>query len=176
MVPLLHSQTSRPVVSATNQSTVSSPAVVPCPPPIYHQKPSTSGTQSFSTPTTHEQLDILVGVFPNTPLDQLKFLLDLRDGNADVVSDLFIDGLMLSRLVGVLKSALINSGDVRRLTVDGENPDVLAESAVTFYKGRRFNQHAEVRISICNQPAVDTGGVRRLFFFIFVNLKFSAAV
>jgi len=54
-----------------------------------------------------------------------------------VVSNFFLEGLSLSRLVGFLKLACIDSSDVRRLQIDQydeEDLESLAEEAIAFYK------------------------------------------
>ena len=38
---------------------------------------------------------------------------------------------------------------------------LLVESIFAFYKGPRFDCHCELRIALREQPAIDTGGVRR---------------
>ena len=38
------------------------------------------------------------------------------------------------------------------------------EELFSFYKSNRYNPYAVVQISIEDQPAVDTGGIRRQFY------------
>ena len=47
-----------------------------------------------------------------------------------------------------------------------DDDDDWMEAAFTFYKNKRFDKTAGVRISIRGQPAVDTGGIRRQFFSV----------
>ena len=105
-------------------------------------------------------------VLPDIPPAQLKFLLEINS-DGDAISDLFFEGLSLPCLLHFLKSAIIDICDVRRIRIEDyeeEDPESLAETAIAFYKGCRFSPNAEVRITIHNQAAVDTGGVRRQFF------------
>ena len=55
--------------------------------------------------------------------------------------------------------------DSPRIKLDGDDDiDDWVSAAMAYYKSPQFDRHAELRISLRGQPAVDTGGVRRQFF------------
>ncbi len=117
-----------------------------------------------------DQIDVLTRVLPGVPKNSLKFLLDISSGDANQVSNLFLEdggGLSMSCLVEFMRSSLLLDGVVRRLILDeydDQQPDSLTQEAIAFYKGSRFDQRCEIRIRINDQPVVDTGGARRQFF------------
>ena len=114
--------------------------------------------------TNQVSLEAISDALPGVPVPQLKFLLDLHSNDASIVTNLVLEGLTLPSVVKMLKVAYLDEYDVRRLVMDEYGDfDRLAEEAIAFYKGSKFSPHAEVRICIENQPAVDAGGVRRQF-------------
>ena len=60
-----------------------------------------------------------------------------------------------------LKSVNV-TGQLCKLTV--EQDDILSD-AVAFYKNPSFDPARPLRVSFRGQPAIDTGGVLRVFFF-----------
>ncbi len=140
---------------------------------------ATAVASSSAAPMICEQIDVLTGVLPGVSNNCLKFLLDVSNGDANQVSNLFLDdeGLSLSCLVHFMKSSLLFDGVVRRLILDEydeHNPHFLTQHALAFYKDSRFDPRCEVRIRISDQPVVDTGGARRQFFNdVFTNIATS---
>ena len=55
------------------------------------------------------------------------------------------------------------SGRAKKLKISDEED--LVEEALVYYKHPSFNPLLPVRIAFENQPAVDTGGVTRQFFY-----------
>ena len=117
--------------------------------------PSSCNASSNAVRTQNQQFDF--------PPAQLKFLLEINQDNADAVGDALLEDLSLPFLHRALKSFFIDIYNVRRLQLEEYgDPGRLAEEAILFYKSIRFSRHAEVCISIADQPAVDAG-VRRQF-------------
>lgn len=125
-----------------------------------------------------QRLEVLTEAHPDVPAAQLKYLLEISKGDANAVSDLFLQGLTLQSLVNFLKTACFPMQSVNRLTIDEYgNPESLTQEAIAFYKGSRFSPSAEICISIGNQPVVDTGGVRRQFFCnVFTHISTSTSL
>ncbi len=157
---------------------------VPSPTPTDNRSWFTATTvaSSSSVPVigAGDQIDVLTTVLPGVPKNSLKFLLDISSGDANQVSNLFLEdggGLSLSCLVEFMRSSLLLDGVVRRLILDeydDQQPDSLTQEAIAFYKGSRFDQRCEIRIRINDQPVVDTGGARRQFFNdVFANIATS---
>ncbi len=129
--------------------------------------PSNSNNNS-SAQNNNTVLCELIKVLPDVSSDKLQYILDLCGDDADTVSNLFFDGpgLSLSPLLKLMKRSLLY-GDVTRVTIEENDMDqleLLTDSAFAFYKVTHFDPTAEVRVRIQNQPAVDTGGVRRQYF------------
>ena len=103
-------------------------------------------------------------MLPHVPHAQLKFLLEITQNNSDAVINYILEGLSPSCMVSLLKDFYIEECNVRKLTLE-EYGDIaiLAEEAIAFYKSSKFSPHAEIRISIEDQPVVDVGGVRKQF-------------
>ena len=91
---------------------------------------------------------------------QLKFL--LQSTNNDV--ELFLEDLSLSCTISILKTYNLHECESRRLILERYGSSCeLAQEAVAYYKSSKFNLHAELRVCIEDQPAVDVGGVRKQF-------------
>ena len=53
------------------------------------------------------------------------------------------------------------TGEVKKLKVD---PEDIINDALAFYKSPGFDPECPIRVYFSNQPAIDTGGVRRQFY------------
>ena len=109
----------------------------------------------------------MIEMFPHLSEDQLKFLVDLSANSFSCAIDCALDGPSLESLrslaVRQLNVPLEESPRIR-LDIDDSDQDWV-EAALAFYKQNKFNKQARVRITIRGQPGIDTGGVRRQFFF-----------
>lgn len=56
--------------------------------------------------------------------------------------------------------------DSPRLRIEGDDEaDEWVDAAISFYKAGKFDPQAQLRVYMRGQPGVDTGGLRRQFFF-----------
>lgn len=119
------------------------------------------GTENM---TFQDSLESLSDVLPDVPSIQLKYMLEICDNDPDSVYNYLKGGLSLPCMVKLLRSCYIDEDNVKKIILEeyGE-PSLLAEEAIAFYKSTKFSPHAELRISIQNQPPVDVGGVRKQF-------------
>ena len=72
------------------------------------------------------------------------------------------EGPTIESIISFLRS-LVLTNDSRLVRIDeedDENAESRAQATIAYYKGGRFDPHAEVRIKK-HCPAIDTGGVRR---------------
>lgn len=127
---------------------------------------SASSTYQKQGHTSQHDVEVLACVLPDVPRAQLKFLLEISNGDSDAVINYILEGLSPSCLVKLLKDFYIEECNVRKVTLE-EYGDIaiLAEEAIAFNK----SPHAELRISIEDQPAVDVGGVRKQFMSDVLN-------
>ena len=89
-----------------------------------------------------------------------------------------LEGVSLDKLLELLKSCHIVEGQSRRLVLEEyhEDPRLLVEEAVAFYKSSKFCPSAELRVVIEDQPPYDVGGVRRQFYYCTVHVQDYATV
>jgi hypothetical protein len=59
------------------------------------------------------------------------------------------------------------NGRIHRLTVSEET---VLDDALAYYKNPDFDERCQLRITFENQPAVDTGGLRRHFYSMVFNV------
>ena len=135
------------------------------PEPVFEQQHSRkciSGGPSDAT--SQEKLHAIAVILPDTPLQQVKFLLEVHHDDTNAVMNLLLEGLSIVSLLESLKSCFIDECSARKLVIDEyDNSARLAEEAIAFYKSNKFSPYAELRVTIENQIAVDAGGVRRQF-------------
>lgn len=73
----------------------------------------------------------------------------------------------MESLRSLLCASIITERESPRIRLDSDDEEIdWVEAALSFYKQDKFSSKAGVRISIRNQPAIDTGGVRRQFFSV----------
>lgn len=106
-------------------------------PTTYGDQPGTSTADPMLD--TKDQIDVLTSVLPGVPVNKLKFLLDISRGDANQVSNLFLEGggLSLSCMLQFMKSSPLCGDTVRKLTIDKydeHQPDALTQEAFAFYK------------------------------------------
>lgn len=63
----------------------------------------------------------------------------------------------------MLKPLLVKLAAKPRVKIDVD-PDDLVSDAVLLYKGPRFQPHQPLRVDYTDQPALDSGGVKRQFY------------
>ena len=126
-----------------------------------------SDNESMPSCSLHDNLEdktaVLLGMFPDMSVLQLKYLLELTKGNSNVVCDILLEGLTVSNIMHLWKHS-IASHEVKRISLGAYNPEHAAEELLSFYKSSKLNPFTVVRISIGNQPVIDTGGVRRQLY------------
>lgn len=130
-----------------------------------HREPENHGLSGLRYAAARDPLETVASVVPDVPRAQLKFLLQLSDGDCNAVSNyIFEGGLKLSSLLTLLRDFHLEESHVRRINLQeyGDSA-VLAEEAIAFYKSGKFSPHAEIRIVIGDQPPHDVGGVRKQF-------------
>lgn len=116
---------------------------------------------SCSFNNSDEKADMLISIFPSMSAGQIKFLLELTKGDCDMVSNILLEGISAENLINLWKQG---GGEIRRIRVETYRDEDTLEELLAFYKSSRFNPHSIVRISIEDQPAIDTGGIRRQFY------------
>ena len=109
----------------------------------------------------------LTELFPCNTNEQLMCIYNLSGFSLSKCLDCFIEGPSFESIRSVAVSQItVPLEESPRIRVDvDDDEDEWTEAAIAFYKQKKFNKSAGVRISICGQPAVDVGGVRRQFFF-----------
>ena len=122
---------------------------------------------SVSSKILDEKLSFLINVFPDMSTEQIMFLLKLVKGDPNAVCNILLEGersaqslIRLWKQTGMWKQDI----EVRRIRVETYKAEETLEELFSFYKSNRYNPYAVVRISIEDQPAVDTGGIRRQFY------------
>lgn len=116
---------------------------------------------SCSSNGIEEKTEMLLSMFPNMSLIQIKFLLDVSKGDCNAVCNILLEGLTAASIINFWKQS---SGEVRRICLETYKAEHALEELLAFYKSNRFTPNAIVRVSIADQPAIDTGGVRRQFY------------
>ena len=136
---------------------------------------SSDGEAPPALKITHEKVDTsrdlaaLVEMFPQEPKHNLEYIYDLSNHNFSSTCDHILDGISIDTLqsLAVGHHVFISLSESPRIILDGDDEaEDWVHSAVSFYKFSKFNPNAQVRISIRKQPGVDTGGIRRQFFYI----------
>ena len=103
----------------------------------------------------------------------LKFLYELTSGDITKTCDCILNGPSFESLVSLITP--ITDIDSRlQIDEDDQVGDNLAECLLAFYKGPKYNPKHALRVCLSDQPAIDTGGVRRqVFSQVFERLAFS---
>ena len=137
--------------------------------------PSTSSEGSPALVIIHEKRDMsqdipkLVEMFPTTSLQQLEFVYELSCKNVDCACERLLEGPTLECLQSLAfkHDLFIPLSESPHIILDvDDEPEDWVHSAVSFYKSEKFNRNAQLRVSIRKQPGIDTGGIRRQFFYI----------
>lgn len=144
-----------------------------------NNEPSTSNeSQREGSPALiiiHEKRDMsqdvpkLVEMFPQMSLQQLAFVYELSCKNFDRVCECLLEGPTLECLQSLAfrHDLFIPLSESPRIILDRDDePEDWVHSAVSFYKSDKFNRNAQLRLSIRKQPGIDTGGIRRQFFYV----------
>ena len=118
-------------------------------------------SSSFSSINRDEKVATLMSMFPSMTAGKIKFLLDIAKGDSNVVCDVLLEGITSGNLIGLLKET---DGEVKRIRVATYRNEDTLDELLALYKMDNFNPSAILRISVTDQPAIDTGGVRRQFF------------
>ena len=108
-----------------------------------------------------DKAEMLLSMFPTMPLLQLKHLLELAKGDTNAVCDLLLEGLTVQSLFDFWKYPSLA---VKRIVLESYNPECAAEELLALYKSNKLSPFTVVRVVIENQPAIDTGGVRRQLY------------
>ena len=110
----------------------------------------------------------IVAMFPNMSQSGLKYLYELSNYSLTHTLDCILEGPSLASLRNLATSEIsISPAESPHIRLDNsDDEDDWTDAAIAFYKHSKFNNKAGVRISIRGQPAVDTGGIRRQFFFL----------
>ena len=114
--------------------------------------------------TSVDDMSRLTELFPCNTIEQLMCICNLSGFS---LSKYFIEGPSFESIRSVAISQItvpLEESPCIRVDAD-DDEDEWTEAAIAFYKQKKFNKSAGVRISIRGQPAVDVGGVRRQFFF-----------
>ena len=141
---------------STSITNVKSPTLI-----ISDSQPCSSSTGADSFDTDFPKL---LDLFPNMSKDQLQFVYQ-QCMSFDHAVEILLVGPTLNSLRGLTMKFNTEGCPKIRLDANDDDDDWM-EAALAFYKCRTFDKKASVRISIRNQPAVDTGGIRRQFFFV----------
>ena len=119
----------------------------------------------------------LVQMFPTTSESVTRYIYDLSRGDLACAADCILSGPCFETLIALISSVVLTGdGEGRKLKIDDneQEGDDLAECVLAFYKGPRYDPHCGIRVSLCGQPAIDTGGVRRqVYSQVFERVAFS---
>ena len=117
--------------------------------------------------TSVDDMSRLTEMFPCNTVEQLMCIYNLSGFSLSKCLECFIQGPSFESVRSVAVSQIaVPLEESPRIRVDvDDDEDEWTEAAIAFYKQKKFNKSAGVRISIRGQPAVDVGGVRRQFFF-----------
>ena len=117
--------------------------------------------------TSVDDMSRLTELFPCNTIEQLMCIYNLSGFSLSKCLECFIEGPSFESIRSVAISQItVPLEESPRIRVDADDDeDEWTEAAIAFYKQKKFNKSAGVRISIRGQPAVDVGGVRRQFFF-----------
>lgn len=126
--------------------------------------PAFSITYEKFTPT--EDIQMLCQKFSCLSLETIEKLYNLSEQSYKLTHDALNAGPTLSSLLHLahgtfIKKELIDAPKIR-YDKDDEPSDYL-DSVLAFYKGKKFDRNAMIRVQVRGEPVVDEGGVRRQF-------------
>jgi len=98
-------------------------------------------------------------MFSNMTHDAINLIYNFLSKDADVTMNMLLD-LSAEKILDLIRKNRM-TGAVAKLKVD---EDDIFNDAMVYYKDICFDPTKPLRVSINDQPAVDTGGIRRQFF------------
>lgn len=107
----------------------------------------------------------LEDMFPLYNKEQLEFIYELNGKKISSTMDCLLDGINAECICSLLARSVFTSEDIGHIRVNSNEEDWV-EAALCHYKRKDFDPSAKLRVTITNEPAVDTGGVRRQFFSV----------
>ena len=116
-------------------------------------------------------------MFPNESEDCLRYVFNVSNGDLTLASDCILSGPSIETLVSLIRSVVItNENEGRKLQIgeDEKEGETLVSFIFSYYKGPRFDPQSGLRMSVGDEPAIDTGGVQRqVFSEVFKTVAFS---
>lgn len=110
----------------------------------------------------------LYEMFPNLPKAAIDMIYRLSSRNYTVTVNCLLD-FSPEIILSMMHKFYMTKPSIK-VMVEEEN---MLEGALAFYKNNTFDPRRPLHISLIDQPAVDTGGVRQHFFHeIFEHLAF----
>ena len=128
---------------------------------MYSSESSLSGIDSTDTPQSLNPLEKLSSVFDGSLDNKQVEAVYLASGkNFDASMECLLEGPTTTSLLSMM-NALFRPFSVIKIQVD---PDDIWQDMVVQYKSPRMDLMKCLRIKLEGQPALDTGGVRRLVY------------
>ena len=121
-------------------------------------------------------LNRLQEIFPNFKYGQLKYLLGACN-DTSLVMEMLVNGLDVESLRQLVKSNCITKdiSESPRLRLDADDDESeWVEATLAFYKAKKYESDAEIRVVIRGQPGIDTGGLRRQVFSVVLRALVSS--
>ena len=101
----------------------------------------------------------LYELFPNLSKSAVDMIYKLSSGKYTVAVNHLLD-LSAEKILSLIQQ-LKMTGPPIKLKIEEED---IFEDALAFYKSISFDPSRPLRLSLANQPALDTGGIRQQFF------------
>ena len=128
---------------------------------------------TYKKPYEGQELAQLAELFPAISADRLKYVYAVSKWKKfDHAVECLMEGPSLESLQALLAMQLIvplSESPNIRIEVDADEEEMVG-AALAYYKQERFNKEAAVRINMRRQPGIDTGGIRRQFFPLFLEI------
>ena len=146
----------------------SNPNCDPKPIPGVRSNPGTSQADQISDSDSEElptvpflktSVTSLYELFPNLSKDAIDMIYKLASQNYTVAVNCLLD-LSPKRILDLIGKFTM-TGPSLKLRIE---EDCIFEEALAYYKKQSFDSTRPLRLSLANQPAIDTGGVRQQFF------------
>lgn len=124
-------------------------------------RPAVAQVSLSTAPNPPCPLDNLLSMFiGKLTAKQVMATYRASGGNFDASVDCLLRGPTLGSLLRLLNERYQDQPTVK-MQVDADN---IWQDAVMFYKSPRIDMSKQLRVSLLHQPALDTGGVRRLIY------------
>ncbi len=126
--------------------------------------------------STTDKVAQLTDMFPDATSMSICAILDVCGSDMLLATERLLSSPSLRVLLNEIREKH-PLGERLRLEVDEDDEETLFSDTIALYKSPHFNFCSDLRVRFRNQPAVDTGGVRRhLFTDVFRLVATSSAI